>query len=74
MKSDKKNESLSQVRIVLHKSIREKFRTDPKKSQKNEKIKDEKILYRTVISPGILGLDVRNLGLILKSWKILKNL
>ena len=37
MKSDKKNESLSQVRIVLHKSIREKFRTDPKKKSKKWK-------------------------------------
>ena len=43
MKSDKKNKSLSQVRIALHNSMREKFRTDQKKS-KNEKIKDEKIL------------------------------
>ena len=44
MKRDKKNKSLSQVRVILHNSIRKKFRTDPKKSQKNEKIKDEKIL------------------------------
>ena len=43
MKSDKKNKSLSQVRIVLHNSIKKSLEQIQKKS-KNEKIKDEKIL------------------------------